>query len=131
MAITHVQLLSIPVADQDRAKAFYVDRLGFDLVADAPMGPDQRWVQVAPQGAQTSITLVKGFETMPPGSIKGTVLETTDLDAEVAALRDRGVPMDGEIEEAPWGRWATFSDPDGNGFVLQASAQESRQPDPA
>ena len=122
MAISHVQLFSIPVTDQDRAKAFYVDRLGFELLADQPMGPDQRWVQVGPRGGQTSITLVVGFETMPPGSIKGTVLETTDLGGEVTALRDRGVVFDGEIEEAPWGRWATFSDPDGNGFVLQASA---------
>lgn len=126
MAITHVQLFSIPVTDQDRSKAFYVDRLGFDLITDQPMGPDQRWVQVAPKGAQTSITLVVGFETMAPGSIKGTVLESTDLDADVAALRDRGVAFDGEIEEAPWGRWATFSDPDGNGLVLQASAPAGR-----
>ena len=53
MAITHIQLLSVPVTDQDRARDFYVDTLGFDLVADNPMGPDRRWVQVAPKGGQT------------------------------------------------------------------------------
>jgi catechol 2,3-dioxygenase-like lactoylglutathione lyase family enzyme len=121
MAIRKVQLFSIPVADQDRAKNFYVNVLGFDLVADTHMGPDQRWVQVAPKGAETSVTLVTWFETMPPGSLKGTVLETDDLDADVAALTARGVTIDG-IQEQPWGRFVTFDDPDGNGIVLQATA---------
>lgn len=78
MSLTHVQLLSVPVADQDRAKDFYVNTLGFDLVADTPMGPDQRWVQVRPKGSQTSLTLVTWFDTMPPGSLKGLVIETDD-----------------------------------------------------
>ncbi|MDA8183276.1 MAG: VOC family protein [Actinomycetota bacterium] len=86
MAITHIQLLSLPVSDQDRARDFYVDVLGFDLVRDDPTGPDARWVQVAPKGAQTSITLVTWFPTMPAGSVKGTVLETDDLDGDVAHL---------------------------------------------
>ena len=122
MAITHIQLFSVPVTDHDRARTFYVDRLGLDLIRDRPMGPDGRWVQVAPEGAQTSITLVSGFETMPPGSVKGIVLESDDLVADVAALRDRGVEIEGDVEESPWGRWVTFDDPDGNGIILQATA---------
>ena len=122
MSITHIQLFSVAVTDHDRARTFYVDRLGFDLISDRPMGPDGRWVQVAPKGAQTSITLVSGFETMPPGSVKGIVLETDDLVADVAALRDRGVEIEGDVEESPWGRWVTFDDPDGNGIILQATA---------
>jgi catechol 2,3-dioxygenase-like lactoylglutathione lyase family enzyme len=122
MTITHIQLLSLPVADQDRAKGFYVDKLGLDLVADNHLGPAQRWVQVAPKGAGTAITLVTWFETMPPGSLKGLVLETDDLDADVAALADRGVAIPDGIQDAPWGRYATFDDPDGNGIVLQATA---------
>ena len=122
MSITHIQLFSVPVTNHDRARTFYVDRLGFDLISDRPMGPDGRWVQVAPEGAQTSIALVSGFETMPPGSVKGIVLETDDLVADVAALRDRGVEIEGEVEEARWGRWVTFDDPDGNGIILQATA---------
>ncbi|WP_422735826.1 glyoxalase superfamily protein [Micromonospora sp. WMMD729] len=123
MSVTHVQLLSVPVADQDRACDFYVDVLGFDLVWDNPMGPDGgRWVQVAPPGAATALTLVTWFPTMPPGSLKGLVLETDDLDADVARLRGRGVDFaDGGIQSAPWGRYATFDDPDGNGIVLQAT----------
>jgi catechol 2,3-dioxygenase-like lactoylglutathione lyase family enzyme len=122
MAITHIQLLSLPVTDQDRAKSFYVERLGFDLIADNPMGPGQRWVQVAPAGADTSITLVTWFGTMPAGSLKGLVLETDDLDREVTALTGRGVSIEGGIQQAPWGQYVTFDDPDGNGIVLQATA---------
>jgi catechol 2,3-dioxygenase-like lactoylglutathione lyase family enzyme len=122
MAITHIQLLSLPVSDQDRARDFYVDVLGFDLVRDNPMGPDARWVQVAPKGAQTSITLVTWFPTMPAGSVKGTVLETDDLDGDVADLTAKGVVIEGGIQEQPWGRFVTFDDPDGNGIVLQETA---------
>jgi catechol 2,3-dioxygenase-like lactoylglutathione lyase family enzyme len=122
MAITHLQLISLPVADQDRSREFYVDVLGFDLVRDIPMGPDQRWVQVAPKGAQTSITLVTWFPTMPPGSVKGTVLETDDLDGDVAALIAAGLTIEGGIQEQPWGRFVTFDDPDGNGIVLQETS---------
>jgi catechol 2,3-dioxygenase-like lactoylglutathione lyase family enzyme len=125
MAITHLQLISLPVADQDRSRDFYVGVLGFDLVRDNPMGPDQRWVQVAPKGAQTSITLVTWFPTMPPGSSKGTVLETDDLDGDVAALTASGVHIEGGIQEQPWGRFATFDDPDGNGIVLQETSVDA------
>ncbi|WP_446215837.1 VOC family protein [Micromonospora sp. IBHARD004] len=122
MTVTHVQLVSVPVSDQDRARDFYVDTLGFDLVRDNPMGPGGRWVQVAPKGAATALTLVTWFPTMPPGSLKGLVLETDDLDGDVAALRARGVAFaDGGIQTAPWGRYVTFDDPDGNGIVLQAT----------
>ncbi|MEU8185493.1 glyoxalase superfamily protein [Micromonospora sp. NPDC049044] len=122
MTVTHVQLVSVPVTDQDRARDFYVDVLGFDLVWDNPMGPDGgRWVQVAPKGAATALTLVTWFPTMPPGSLKGMVLETDDLDADVAHLRERGVEFESDIQSAPWGRYATLHDPDGNGIVLQAT----------
>ena len=122
MAVTHIQLISLAVADQDRALRFYVDVLGFDVVRDNHMGPAQRWVQVAPPGAQTSITLVTWFPTMPAGSTKGTVLESDDLDADVAALTAKGVTIEGGIQSQPWGRYATFDDPDGNGIVLQETA---------
>jgi catechol 2,3-dioxygenase-like lactoylglutathione lyase family enzyme len=121
MAINHVQLLSVPVSDQDRARDFYVNVLGFELVAEAEMGPDQRWVQVRPPGAQTSVALVTWFDTMPAGSLRGLVLETDDLDGDVERLRARGVGLPDEIEDMPWGRFTMFDDPDGNGIVLQAT----------
>ncbi len=122
MAVRRVQVFSVPVSDQARARDFYVGTLDFDLISDTPMGPEQRWVQVAPKGAATSITLVTWFDSMPPGSMQGIVLETDSLEADIELLSGRGVKFDGAIEEQPWGRFVTFSDPDGNGFVLQAPA---------
>lgn len=120
MAITHLQLFSLPVSDPDRSKAFYVDKLGFTLLSDTQMG-DMRWLQVRPGKGQTSITLVTWFPTMPAGSTKGTVLETDDLEGDIERLRARGVAIHGEPEQAPWGRFVTFDDPDGNGLVLQTT----------
>jgi catechol 2,3-dioxygenase-like lactoylglutathione lyase family enzyme len=120
MTITHLQLMSIPVTDQDRARHFYVDVLGFTLVRDNHMGPAQRWIQVAPEGAATSITLVNWFESMPAGSIGGLVLESDDLDADIARLTDQGVPVS-DVQDEPWGRYVTLKDPDGNGLVLQTT----------
>ena len=122
IAVTHLTLVSLPVADQDRSLAFYRDVLGLELVRDNPMGPDQRWVQLAPPGAQTSITLVTWFPTMPPGSVKGTVLETDDLDGDAESLRAKGVVIEGGIQQQPWGRFITFDVPYGNGIVLQETA---------
>jgi catechol 2,3-dioxygenase-like lactoylglutathione lyase family enzyme len=121
MAITHVQLLSVPVSDQDRARDFYVDVLGFELAMDTQLGPDMRWVLVKPPGGETAVTLVTWFPTMPAGSLRGTVLETDDLEGDVERLADLGVDFRDGIEDAPWGRFVQFSDPDGNGIVLQAS----------
>jgi catechol 2,3-dioxygenase-like lactoylglutathione lyase family enzyme len=123
MNISHISLLSLPVADQDRAKEFYVNKLDFKVIRDIPMGPDQRWVQIALENAQTSIALVTWFDSMKSGSSKGLVLETTDLDSDVAALREAGIELEGnDIQEQPWGRFVTFTDPDGNGIILQSTS---------
>ncbi|WP_022900085.1 VOC family protein [Humibacter albus] len=122
MAVTSILLLSVPVSDPDRARDFYVDTLGFTLVSDTMMDGDQRWMQVVPPGADTSITLVTWFDTMPPGSLRGLVLETDDLEDDVHRLTKAGVAFDSGIERAPWGQYAQFSDPDGNGLILQQTA---------
>lgn len=122
MPITNVKVLSLPVADQDRSISFYVDVLGFELLNDTPMGPSMRWVQVAPKGATTSITLVTWFPSMSPGTLKGLVLESDALESDVATFQSKGVVIEGGIQEQPWGRFVTFDDPDGNGIVLQESS---------
>ena len=124
MNITHVQLLSVPVTDQDRARDFYVDTLGLRLIADTAMGPDQRWVQVGPAGAATSITLVTWFDQMPAGSLSGLVLQTRDIDGDCERLRAAGVELTGP-QDAPWGRHAIPRDPDGNGLVLAAAQDQA------
>lgn len=119
MNITHISILSMPVKDQETAKFFYAQKLGFTVLRDDAFG-DQRWIQVAPPGAQTSVTLVTGPQHMQPGSQAGIVLETKDIHADHKILKDRGVEIS-KIEQAPWGTFAMFTDPDGNGWVLQQS----------
>jgi predicted enzyme related to lactoylglutathione lyase len=121
MAETYLEVVSVPVSDQDRAKAFYMNVLGFELRADQTMGEQMRWVQLAPSGGSASITLVTWFPTMPPGSLKGLVLATDDIHATYAELAARGLRWNGGVEEAFWGTFATFDDPDGNGWVVAQS----------
>jgi catechol 2,3-dioxygenase-like lactoylglutathione lyase family enzyme len=119
MTVTHVDVLSLPVSDPDRARDFYLGVLGFELLRENAMGPGSRWIQVVPRGGQTSITLVTWFDSMPAGSLQGLVLRTDDLEGEVAALIAKGVDVPGGVQRAEWGRFAVFSDPDGNRLVLR------------
>ncbi|WP_433602429.1 glyoxalase superfamily protein [Nocardia sp. CA-135953] len=120
-----IAIVSVPVRDQGKAKSFYVDKLGFTVVSDDPMGPDSRWVMLAPPGGGATITLVTWFPTMPPGSVKGLVYTVADLDRIRAELIEKGVAV-GEVEDTPWGvRLAQLDDVDGNGIVLQEGTPES------
>lgn len=116
--INRIDIVSIPVSDQNRAKAFYVEKLGFKVKAENPMGPDQTWVQLELPGAETSVTLVTWFDAMPPGSMRGMVLDCEDIAKAHADLKAKGVEIK-DIDVLPWGSFATFEDPDGNGLVLQ------------
>jgi catechol 2,3-dioxygenase-like lactoylglutathione lyase family enzyme len=116
--IESVQIVSVPVSDQGRARTFYVDTLGFELRADQGWGDGMRWVEVAPEGSATSLTLVTWFESMPPGSLQGLVLTADDIHATHEELAGKGVPFDFPPTEMPGGTQAVFRDPDGNGLVL-------------
>ena len=120
MAVEGVAVVSVPVSDQERARAFYVDTLGFELVRDDDSVPGIRWVQVAPKGGGTSLTLVTWFDSMPAGSVRGLVLKSGDLRADYEALLAKGVEFDGPPQARPWGSEETvLYDPDGNSLVLQ------------
>ncbi|MEU3843111.1 VOC family protein [Streptomyces sp. NPDC028635] len=117
MSIRHASFVTLPVSDQDRALRFYRDVLGFEVVADLEM-PAGRWLQVAPAGAQTVFTLSgPGMGDFETGSARGIMLVTTDVDADCARLAEAGAVVRGP-EEQPWGRMASFADPDGNGLML-------------
>ncbi|HSK90899.1 MAG TPA: VOC family protein [Euzebyales bacterium] len=120
--LTNVQIISVPVSDQQAAHDFYVDLLGLSVIADSDMGPHGRWLQVGPDGAATTLALVSGDERAAPGSVGGLVFETTDIDGDVSALARRGVDFAAGIEDMPWARAARFADPDGNLLVLQTPA---------
>ncbi|MFF2205393.1 VOC family protein [Streptomyces sp. NPDC058145] len=117
MTITHASFVTLPVSDQDRALRFYRDVLGMEVTADRQL-PQGRWLQVAPEGAQTAFTLSgPGMGGFTPGSARGIMLVTTDVDADCARLTAAGTPVQGP-DELPWGRMASFADPDGNGLML-------------
>lgn len=117
MNITHASFVTLPVADQDRALRFYTEVLGFEVAVDREMPPG-RWLQVAPAGAQTVFTLSgPGMGGFTPGGSRGIMLVTTDVDADCARLAEAGVAVEGP-DDLPWGRMASFRDPDGNGLML-------------
>ncbi|WP_284620822.1 VOC family protein [Aquabacterium humicola] len=118
MAIHSFEIISVPVSDQQRAKLFYRDVLGFSLIREEPMGPGMSWIQLAPQGQNVTIALVTWFDTMKPGGLQGVMVNTEDIDSEHVALKSRGLDI-GEIKQEPWGRYAMFTDPDGNGWILR------------
>jgi catechol 2,3-dioxygenase-like lactoylglutathione lyase family enzyme len=95
--ITQVGTVIVPVADQDRALEFYVEKLGFEKRMDVPYGEGQRWLEVAPPGAATSVAIVPPREGDPTGIDTHTAFTTEDIDADHADLRARGVDVDEEI----------------------------------
>jgi catechol 2,3-dioxygenase-like lactoylglutathione lyase family enzyme len=118
MTIHSFEIISVPVSNQQRAKDFYRDVLGFALVREEPMGPGMTWIQLAPQGHSVTIALVTWFEQMKPGGLQGVMVNTGDIDAEHKLLQSRGLKI-GEIKQKPWGRHAMFTDLDGNGWILR------------
>jgi len=119
VAVHDVTVVSVPVSDQERAKAFYVDMLGFELQRDDDSVPGIRWVQVAPKAGTTALTLVTWFDSMPPGSLRGLVLSSGNLQADYEQLVAKGVQFDGPPQQQPWATEAVLRDPDGNRLVLQ------------
>lgn len=120
--MTHtIDILSIPVSDPARAKTFYMDTLGFELVHEGEMGPDQKWIQLRLPNTETSISLVTWFDSMPAGSLRGLLISIADVVASRAGLIAKGVDAT-DIEDAPWGKYAMFNDSEGNGLILMQSA---------
>jgi catechol 2,3-dioxygenase-like lactoylglutathione lyase family enzyme len=122
--ITQVGTVMVPVKDQDQAIAFYTEKLGFELRADIPFGGSERWVEVAPAGAATTIALVSPREGEATGIETRIALSTSDIDADHAGLLARGVDIDAEVmrmgDPVPPMVW--FRDPEGNSLmIVQAS----------
>ncbi len=117
LAGADVTVVSIPVADQDRALRFYRDTLGFSVLHDTAFD-GLRWLQLAVPGGRCSIALVTWFDSMAPGAVQGLVLQTPDVRRDHAALARRGVAFTGWPAEDFYGTHAEFSDPDGNGWIL-------------
>jgi catechol 2,3-dioxygenase-like lactoylglutathione lyase family enzyme len=117
-----IELLILPVTDVDRAKAFYVDQVGFNVDFDQRVSDTLRFVQLTPQGSACSIAFGEGLTDAVPGSMKGLQAVIADADAAHAELAGRGVQVS-DLEELAWGRFVHFADPDGNGWTLQQMPQ--------
>ena len=113
-----LELVAIPVSDVDRAKSFYADQAGFVADHDHRVNDELRFVQLTPPGSACSIALGTGITDMAPGSVRGLQMVVADVDAARAELIGRGVEVS-DVQDLPWGRFAFFSDPDGNGWSLQ------------
>jgi len=118
--ITQVGTVMVPVNDQDQAIAFYTEKLGLELRADIPFGGSERWVEVAPAGASTTIALTSPRPGEPTGVETRIALSTSDIDADHADLLARGVDVDAEVmrmgDPVPPMFW--FRDPEGNVLLV-------------
>ncbi len=119
-----LELVQVPVSDVDRARDFYAEKAGFTLDHDHRVSDEIRFVQLTPPGSACSIALGTGLGDMPPGSVQGLQLVVSDIHAARAELVERGVEV-GEVQDFPWGSFVFFSDPDGNGWSVQAVTARS------
>jgi predicted enzyme related to lactoylglutathione lyase len=113
-----LELVAIPVTDVDRAKAFYLDQVGFTADHDHTVSEEIRFVQLTPPGSACSIALGSGIVDSEPGSARGLQLVVANAHAARAELAGRGVEVS-EVTEFPWGSFVFFEDPDGNRWALQ------------
>jgi len=112
-----LELVQVPVTDVDRAKAFYVEKVGFIEDQDAQVTEDLRFVQLTPPGSACSISIGTGLSDKLPGSAQ-LQLVVEDVHAARAELLERGVEV-GEVQDFPWGSFVYFTDPDGNDWSVQ------------
>jgi predicted enzyme related to lactoylglutathione lyase len=113
-----LELVPVPVSDVDRAKAFYVDQVGFHADHDHKVTADLRFVQLTPPGSACSIVIGTGITKMEPGSQQGLQVVVKDVEAVRQALTARGVEASA-VDKQPWGWFIYFSDPDGNTWSVQ------------
>jgi catechol 2,3-dioxygenase-like lactoylglutathione lyase family enzyme len=113
-----LELVAIPVSDPDRAKAFYVDKVGFVADHDHRVSDDLRFIQLTPRGSACSIAFGQGLSDAEPGSVQGLQLVVSDIEAAHADLVARGVGVS-DVQVFPWGSFVFFEDPDGNRWSVQ------------
>lgn len=116
--IVDVGVVGIPVADQDRALAFYAGTLGFEVRVDAPMPNGGRWIMVAPPGASTALALVAAREGIPAGVETGIRLASKDAAADHDTMVAAGVDADEVLNWPGVPAMFAFRDPDGNGLEV-------------
>jgi predicted enzyme related to lactoylglutathione lyase len=117
--IKRIKFVGVPVRDQDRALAFWKDKMGFRVITDQPMGPGMRWIEMGLPGAQTGIALFtpEGHEARI-GTFSGLSFGCDDVERTHQELSERGVEFSHAPKKESWGTSAIFKDSEGNSFVL-------------
>lgn len=119
--IKQIKFVSIPAHDQNRALAFYTDKLGFTIITDQPFDEKQRWIELRIPKAETRVVLFTAEgEEKRIGSMMPMSYACEDIETTYEELSRRGVKFDGPPEKQPWGTYAMFQDSEGNRFVLSA-----------
>jgi len=113
-----LELVALPVTDVDRAKQFYVEKLGFNADMDATVSEEIRFVQLTPPGSACSIAIGLGITDAAPGTVRGMQVVVEDVAKAREELVDRAVEVS-EVQEFPWGKFVYLADPDGNAWALQ------------
>jgi catechol 2,3-dioxygenase-like lactoylglutathione lyase family enzyme len=119
--IKAVKFVSIPVTDQERALAFYTEKLGFRILTDQPFNDKQRWIELSIPGAETAVVLFtpEGHEDRI-GTFSNATFCCDDAQRTYDELKARGVEFEAPPQKQPWGTFLKFKDPDGNLFVLSS-----------
>lgn len=115
-----LEVVQVPVADVDRSKSFYMEKLGFALDHDVEHIPGMRVVQLTPPGSAASIVIGMGMTSMTPGSLEGLQLVVPDMGAARTELLSRGADVS-EVQDLGGVQFAHFADPDGNRWVIQGA----------
>jgi catechol 2,3-dioxygenase-like lactoylglutathione lyase family enzyme len=118
--IRGVKFASIPVADQDRALAFYTEKLGFRLLTDQPFNDKQRWIELGIPGSDTRVVLFSFDSGLQPGAKMNVTFWTDDVEQTFRELESKGVEFVKPPQKADWGTATIFKDIDGNIFVLSS-----------
>ena len=113
-----LEVVTVPVSDVDRAKAFYVDQVGFNPDQDHTVNENLRFVQLTPHGSACSIAIGKGLTEATPGTVAGLMMVVSDIHAARQELVERGVQVS-EVDVQQWGSFVYFQDPDGNPWSVQ------------
>ena len=119
-----LELIPVPVTDADRAKEFYVDKIGFVADHDIPVEDGVRFIQLTPPGSACSIVLGEGITEMAPGSQKGLQMVVDSAEKARDELLQRGGEVS-DLDVQGWGTFVYFSDPDGNTWALQQMPEKS------
>jgi predicted enzyme related to lactoylglutathione lyase len=120
--ITHIKFVSVPVHDQDRALAFYTEKLGFTILTDQPFDEHQRWIELRIPKAETRFVLFTPDEHKNRiGTFMNVSIACDDVEKTYEELRARGVEFQGPPKKEHWGTFAIFKDSEGNQFVLSTS----------